>query len=349
VDNLDLFADKERWPRAPYCSDDKTARSIRSLLHAIKQPYIQANPPHLRVWSIFDIDREGGALAWEDAGLPPPAWSACNTENGHAHLVWGLTAPVLVASPEMRQKPMRYLCAVEAAFRAKLEADSGFGGLMTKNPSSPLWRVLRGPKMTYELGELAEYVDLSKFLPKRKPEEVGVGRNVSLFDQLRQYAYKNIRGYKCAQQSAFIWWQKEIYGKALTYNGEFAKPLDAREVHHVAKSISKWTWNKFDVSESDIRFSKLQAHRGKKGGVASGVARASANEDKRSSARLMASQGHTGRAIAEALEVNQSTIVRWLSDARSHNQITATCGTSSPGDDLIASSPRAQRARSSSR
>jgi len=128
--NLDLFDDNGRWPKKPYCSDDKTARDIRSLSTAIKRKYIQANPPHLRVWSIYDIDRERGAIAWEEADLPPPSWAAVNRENGHAHLVWGLSAPVLVDSPDMRQAPLRYLCAVEAAFREDLRADHGYSGLL---------------------------------------------------------------------------------------------------------------------------------------------------------------------------------------------------------------------------
>lgn len=68
--------------------------------------------------------------AWEGANLPPPSWAATNRENAHAHLVWGLRAPVLVDSPDMRQAPLRYLCAVEAAFREKLQADQGYGGLI---------------------------------------------------------------------------------------------------------------------------------------------------------------------------------------------------------------------------
>ena len=253
MQNLDLFLDKTRWPTKPYCSDDKTARMIRSLDHALRQPYIQANPPHMRVWSIFDIDRPYAALAWEGVNLPPPSWSACNTENGHAHLVYGISAPVLVDSPDMRQGPLKYLCAVEAAFRAKLDADSGYTGLITKNPAFPDWRVLRGPRMSFDLGELAEYVDLKKFAPKRKPEEVGLGRNVTLFDNLRHYAYREIRGYKRAAQCAYVYWQKDLYDQAMTRNGDFVNPMDHREVYHVARSVAKWVWRKFDIAASDER------------------------------------------------------------------------------------------------
>ncbi|MDD3500782.1 MAG: primase C-terminal domain-containing protein, partial [Sulfurovum sp.] len=198
----------------------------------------------------------------------------------------------------------------------------GYSGLITKNPAHPLWRTLRGPRLAYELGELAEWVDLPKHLPKRKPEQIGLGRNVTVFDWLRHYAYRHIRHYKGDIRN-YVLWQAHLNNKALERNGELLIPLDGREVWHIAKSVAKWTWRQFDLAASDARFSALQAHRGRKGGVASGLSRAAKNEDKRASARLMAAQGYSSRAIAASLGVNQSTVVRWLGDARSHNQITA--------------------------
>jgi hypothetical protein len=148
---FDLFADKSRWPKKPYCTDDlETGIRPRSLVSAIQKKYIQANPPHLRVWTIFDVDYPGAAVAWEDVNLPPPSWATINRSNGHAHLVYGLRAPVLVESIDARQAPIRYLNAVEAAFRAALKADSGYSGLITKNPAHPLWKLLRGPSDHYD-------------------------------------------------------------------------------------------------------------------------------------------------------------------------------------------------------
>jgi len=294
---------------------------IRSLASAIKRPYIQANPPHLRVWSIFDVDRPGAAVLWEDQGLPPPSWAAVNRENGHAHLVWGLSAPVLVDSPDLKQGPLRYLCAVESAFRARLQADQGYSGLITKNPAHPLWKTLRGPRLGYELGELADWVDLPKHLPKRKPEEVGLGRNVTVLDWLRHYAYRQIRHYKGDVRN-FVLWQSHLNNKALERNGDFPYPLDGREVWHIAKSVSKWVWHKFDLEASDARFSALQAYRGKQNtpetqaakGRASGKARLVASENKRASARLMRDRGMTQAAIAAELGVTDRTVRGWLND-----------------------------------
>lgn len=308
AEQADLF-NPSRWPRRPYCSDDlESGVRIRSLKQALSKAYIQANPPHLRVWSIYDVDRPGGGISWDAENLPAPSWATINKQNGHAHLVWGLKAPVLVDSADLRQGPLRYLCAVESAFRERLQADQGYSGLITKNPAHPLWRTLRGRRMDYELGELADWVDLPKHLPKRKPDEVGLGRNVTVFDWLRQYAYRQIRHYKGDVRN-FVLWQSHLNSKALGRNGDLLHPLDGREVWHIAKSVAKWTWRRFDIEASDARFAALQAHRGRAGGLAKGLA----NEDKRASARLMAASGLSVRAIAASLAVPKSTVADWVS------------------------------------
>ncbi len=261
-DQPDLFA-TDRWPRRPYCTDDLEAGlRIRSLKQALTKCYIQANPPHLRVWSLYDIDRPGGALAWEGPNLPPPSWAAVNRENAHAHLAYGLRVPVLTSSMEARQAPLRYLNAVEAAFRAKLQADDGFSGLITKNPAHPLWRTLQGPDLAYELGDLAEWVDLEHFKPRQgvKVAEIGLGRNVTVFDFVRLWAYKNVREYKNVR-GGFVYWQKAVYDRCMARNGDFTHPMDNREAYHIARSVAKWTWQRFDLEASDARFSKLQAFR----------------------------------------------------------------------------------------
>lgn len=311
VGQLSLFADKSRWPHRPYCGEGKAATKIRSLSSALRRPYIQANPPHLRVWSIYDVDRPHAGLAWIDADLPEPAWVSMNRENGHAHLVWGLSAPVLVDSPDMRQEPMRYLCAVEASFREKLGADQGYAGLLTKNPMHPLWHTLVGTRQAYTLAELAQGLDLPKHLPKKNPEQIGLGRNVTLFEWLRQYAYKSIRHYKIDVRD-FIRWQQHLYGQAMQRNGDFMVPMDYREVHAIVRSVSRWTWKRFDIAASDARFSQVQAHRGSKGGVASGVARREATRAQRAMLARLAEKGKSTRAMALILGVNQSTVVRWL-------------------------------------
>lgn len=306
---LDLF-DENRWPRRPFCSDDLASGvRIRSLAQALKKQYIQANPPHLRVWSIFDVDRPAGALAWETAGLPPPSWSTTNKQNGHAHVVYGLSAPVLVDGLGARDAPLRYLCAVESLMREKLQADAGYSGLITKNPAHPLWMLLKGPRLAYDLGELAEYLPgIEKHRPKKRVEEVGLGRNVTLFDALRKWSYKAVRGYWGGGLQGWNAWVSSANSRALVLNADFKNPLGGNEVWHIARSVSKWTWRTFSAEG----FSQWQAAQGAKGGKASGKARLAASEDKRSSARLMAASGMSLREIASELDVGKSTVSDWL-------------------------------------
>ncbi len=304
---LSLF-DTERWPRKPYCTNDLAeGLRIRSLSQALKRSYIQANPPHLRVWSIHDVDRPGAAIAWEGANLPPPSWAAKNKANGHAHLVWGLSAPVLVDGLGAKDAPMRYLAAVESFMREKLQADGGYAGLITKNPAHPQWETLRGPRLAYDLAELAEYLPgLEKHRPHRgrKLDELGLGRNVALFDFLRHWAYRNVRAYKGGGLDAWNGWSSKLNTMALCRNADFKNPLDGKEVWHVARSVSKWTWRRLDLEASDARFSDTQRHRVQQ--------RWGNNEDKQASVRLMAAAGRSLREISAELGVGKSTVGRWL-------------------------------------
>lgn len=263
----DLFL-QERIPHKPYCTDDLTLGiRPRSYAHAIKRRYIQVNPPHLRVFMLFDLDYAGAALAWEDNNLPMPAWAAINRQNAHAHLAYALSAPVLTADFGGRQAALRYLAAVEAAYRAKLGGDDGFAGLVTKNPTNPFWELLRGVPDAirgYDLEYLADFVDLERFKPyvgKTNPDAVGLGRNCTVFNLVSRWAYRNIREFKTDRDAAA--WKREVLQQCLSVNGDFPYPMMLNEVKCIAKSISKWVWYRFDIAASDKRFSEKQAHRAK--------------------------------------------------------------------------------------
>lgn len=261
----DLFL-QERIPRKPYCTDDLlTGIRPRSYKTAITRRYIQVNPPHLRVFMLHDLDYDGAAYAWEDKNLPMPAWAAMNRENGHAHIAYALSAPVLTADFGGRQAALRYLAAIEAAYRAKLGGDDGFASLITKNPMHPHWELLRGVPDAirgYDLPYLAEFVDLAKFKPyvgRTNLEAVGLGRNCTVFNIVSRWAYRNIREFRfeCGIQE----WKRAVLHQCLDVNSSFPCPMMLKEVQCIAKSIGNWVWNRFDIAASDRRFAALQAHR----------------------------------------------------------------------------------------
>ena len=270
----DLFL-QERIPHKPYCTDDLSyGIRPRSYKTAITRRYIQVNPPHLRTFLLFDLDYAGAALAWEDNNLPMPAWTAINRENTHAHIAYALSAPVLTADFGGRQAALRYLAAVEAAYRAKLGGDDGFSGLITKNPVHPHWELLRGvPDAVrgYDLPYLADFVDLDRFKPyvgRSNAEAVGLGRNCTVFNVVSRWAYGNVLEYK-QHGLTLAGWRKAVYERCASVNGDFPTPMLENEVKCIAKSIGNWVWTRF-TPQSKSAWHAAQNARRKTHGAGSG-------------------------------------------------------------------------------
>ena len=313
----------ERLGRRPYATDT-LLYGVRMMAPAVarRRRYIQANPPHLRAWSLFDIDRPGGGLAWEDQDLPMPSWVCVNRTNEHAHLSYGIEVPVLLGDYNGLDRPIRYLAALETAMRVKLGADPGYSGLITKNPHrSDVYRVLWGHRL-YALGDLQGYLgNLSKYrLPANEdPLHYGLGRNVGTFHALREFAYRAIREY-WGERGGFVHFLASLHtwGQEFTGN-EHTPPLDYREVHYIAKSVARWTWARF----TPAGFSEWQRQVGRKGaakaGKASGQSRRAetAERDALIVSRVLA--GESRRAVAREAGIALSTvqnIVRRVTDER---------------------------------
>lgn len=307
---LELIFNDNRLPKAPYCTDELGKLAIRRFKSAINRRYIQVNPPKLYFWLVLDVDRPAGALAWEDCNLPSPNFATTNPENGHAHLVYGLSAPVLTTEAA-REAPLRYLNAIRTAYTDLTEADQGYTGLITKNPLNDHWITLYGHGHLFDLSELAEYVpDLNRYSDRKSCDAVGIGRNVSLFEQVRKWSYTEIRLFRGEGRKHYTVWLEHVYNKVAERNGDFTEPLGIAEVKAIAKSIAKWVWQRDPGAESI--FLQKQAFRGSKGGKASAVTRLAKNEDKRTTARLMRAKGMTVQAISNELGVAVRTVFRWL-------------------------------------
>lgn len=248
---------RKQLPFNPYCTNDpKSGLVIRVANIALTHRHIQPNQPQKLAWLIFDVDREGGAFAWEWALLPPPTIAVSNPKNGHAHLFYGLVVPVGLSALS-RDAPIRLAAAIQNAFTIKLKADPGYAGLISKNPLHGNWKSIFTPAL-YDLHELAEYISLQR--NKEKLEVFGLGRNCTLFDELRTWAYSWVMEYK-RNGSGIEHWCSAIQARAEKANS-FRIPLSQNEVRTVARSVAKWTWHHFNENE----FSKIQSARGKLGG-----------------------------------------------------------------------------------
>lgn len=311
---LELF--KNNLPRKPYCADDLVyGLKIRIIEHAIKCRYIQPDHPNSKLWLKFDIDRATAPdEITDDLNLPCPTIFIQNPQNGHAHALYALESPVHL-NPNSSTAALRYAAAVDVSLSLALGADPNYVGLITKNPLHESWRTY-GLAGSYSLAELSEYLNLTQFNDRRKKlPEIGLGRNVTLFETLRTWAYKAIRqGWPDYNR-----WLTACEDRAQGINAGFVSPLDWSEVKATAKSVAKWT----HAHLSPVGFSQWQSAQGKKGGVnntseqqslkgiASGKSRLSASEGKRASAVLMRAKGMSYRAIAEEIGVTHPTVIAW--------------------------------------
>ncbi|PTB88391.1 replicase, partial [Pseudidiomarina aestuarii] len=255
--NLTLFG--KRLPRKPYHTDDfSTGLRIRDVQKALPARYIQPNGPTHRYWLVYDVDRSGAVLDWYDRGAPPPTIVAQNPANGHAHLIYGLEVPVRTA-PDGKPGPLRYAAAIDCALRDVLDADAGYSGLICKNPLNAFWRVTEWEPRLYELGDLASWLDLSSFNDRRRRlPDYGLGRNHTLFEKLRRWAYRAIRqGWPEYER-----WHVAVLERARAYN-TFEAPLPDSEVRATAKSVAKWTHQNL----TQAGFSQVQSLRGRKKGA----------------------------------------------------------------------------------
>ena len=293
-----MLALTERIPIKPYCTNDfGNGLKIRPKSTAIKHKYIQLNPPGILSFMIFDLDAPESAFAFEKHDLPHPTFIVINRSNGHCHYVYALRLPVVFGRGNDR--PLNYFLDIEHTYRVLLGADPAYSGHTAKNPWHPFWLVVATPMAMYDLGVLAESVRIRK-RPKKQEQQAGQGRNVTLFDDLRQWAYRERRKHDDYGQ-----WLKACLAMSSAMN-VFDQPLPYLEVKSIAKSVARWTWQHI----TPHAFSQIQRERNKR----SMAPRLGKNEDKRASVRLMRAQGMTLREIAGVLDVSLRSVHRWLNN-----------------------------------
>lgn len=310
---LDLFV--ENLPRKPYCSDEKGALQIRSKATAITRKYIQHNQPAMVHWLVYDYDRAGALDHIAQNWLPVPNFVATNPANGNSHLFYRLADPVC-KSDNARQKPLHLLAKIDYVLTGLLDADVGYQGFISKNVLNKFWDVQEVNLQAWNLADFLEFFDLPARLPKRA-EVQGLGRNCTMFEKCRQWAYRQVLGYRLAgNRKGFC---EAVLTHCESINNGFPSPLNFSEVRSTAKSISSWTWKHYtgSGSMSDEQWAKhvedthtpdkQRARQAKQ--VAS---RLDATKKAREEAKTMRAGGSTQTTIAKALGVSQKTVSNWL-------------------------------------
>lgn len=222
---------------------------FRKKKNALQYRYVELNQLY-RKYIVLDLDEPkndnlkknnlGAAFLWEEKRLPPPTYIIINPENAHCHYLYELRVPVYYTEHAHRA-PQKFYENTDLALTNALDADLAYVGKFTKNPLHTSWRTICH-RVIYDLEDFAEYyLDLRSHKQKQKLAESLGGRNTTLFETLRLWAYQEVK-----QHSSYISFQQVIDNKALSINRLFLDNLNgilpAKEVLSTSTSVGKWTW-----------------------------------------------------------------------------------------------------------
>ncbi len=236
---LDVYRD--RLPRHGFGTNDlRSGLRLLPIEELITRAMVQHNMRHSLGWLVYDVDSPTAMLDWEDRHCPPPNIVALNPENGHGHLFYGL-AKAVHNYAGASGKALRYMGAIDLALTDKLGADPGYSKLISKNPINERWLAFFPRIGLYDLEELETWLDLTPYRDRRRRlPAAGLGRNCTLFETLRFWAYRERR-----KPQAYLSEELFVEGcrwRALAINAEFTPPLPHSEVRATAKSVARWTW-----------------------------------------------------------------------------------------------------------
>lgn len=247
-DPIKLFV--SRLAIKPFCSDDvkRFGQKQRFKHIALKRAQIQPGRPFDRQCIVVDIDASDAGAVWMDRDVPQPNIVVRNPANGHAHYIYLLDAPVLIAGEGKagRKGPWDFYRAITEKLTHALGGDPGYNQVLVKNPLHQQWQTHIVRHEPYSLAELDEY------LPEKVRKvraAIGEGRNTTLFDELRLWAYRNVARYR--REDNVVQWSLAVEREAGALN-TFEPPLPTREAQSVARSVATFAWENaanFSVSE----------------------------------------------------------------------------------------------------
>ncbi|RYF48339.1 MAG: replication protein A, partial [Cytophagaceae bacterium] len=147
-----------------------------------------------------------------------------------------------------------YMRSIYEAMSTRLKADPQFhSGPVAKTPGHPWWQTWEIHNHVYELGELADHVDLVNKLPWSKGpklESAAHSRHCILFEELRFYAYSVVNRER--EQGSFETFMRVLEAYAFNHNSfakhGFTQDLAMSSVRATVKSVARWTWERYTGS-----------------------------------------------------------------------------------------------------
>lgn len=243
-----------------YCSNnlDYGLRLLPTEI-ALNHRYIQVNNDKAIMYLVIDLDHSD-SLIFEKVNLPAPNFIVTDKVKNTSHFIYSLKSPIYKDYFD-NKKALALFAKIQHEYTRLLQGDQAYVGLIAKNPLNEHWKVWNVNRFyPYDLIELADYINLPKYIKKR--EALGEGRNCCLFETVRKFAYGEILFYKAngATEKDF----RNLLLNKLEKLNTFQTPLNFNELKAIAKSISVWTWKNFSQERFDKIFSKIQKARANK-------------------------------------------------------------------------------------
>lgn len=251
---------KSKLPAKPYHTNDyHFGKRIGALNSALKSHHIQPNSLTHKYFIILDLDSDMSVLDWADKGLPAPHLIVRNLDNGRSHMTYILNTSIK-NDVSGRLKPIKYCSDVEHGLAVRIGADMNYNGLLTKNPfKTSAYKVFSYEDKPYDLDYLNEFVDkdlVKKQRDEKKKKKIAdgfaSGRNCTLFENLRLWAYAN--WHRCHQTEL----RSNILEQAMVFN-TFECQLGIREVETIANSVYRFISRNFSIE----RLNEMKSDRAK--------------------------------------------------------------------------------------
>jgi hypothetical protein len=218
------------------------------------------------------------------------------------------------------QKPQLYIKDIKSAYISKMSADAAYNGILTKNPIHNSWACIAyegSLAKAYTLGELARGIDLAGHRKtKARLREVIEGRNCSLFESLRPWAYQNVSGYlRVGRYDDYgKGWEAAVVAEAkvLAAGYLFGDRRFWGDVRSVARSIARFTWEKSQPDERAKYIAETHDSRSQK----KRISKRWATESKKAAGLELLDEGKTVSEVTRQLLVGERTVKRWIAQAR---------------------------------
>lgn len=203
----------------------------------------------------FDCDHED-VLLYSDFNLPTPSITTVNKINGKHHHLYFLEAPVPLL---INNSSKKYLSDIIDGLTYKLNADSKYTGILTKNFLNHEEFKLFGNFERYSLEDFKDY-SISNFIEKEqvKLHKTSFSRHITLFDELRFFGYSIAKNCSSEKQLYFM-----LEKHATSINNSFEEKI---KIKYILKSVcsfcwknkenfssSKWNWNYKKKTKEEVR------------------------------------------------------------------------------------------------